>query len=65
MLRAFRGTSEPPVSDGGLSSCGSTDSLSYHENSGLKKTGFPIKIAGIAMGSQDSLNSADSDCNLV
>lgn len=53
-MRVLRGSSEPPVSDPG-----STESLSFHEMTGLKRTIAPIKIAGIWMGSQDSLNSAE------
>ena len=45
----LRGTSEPPP----------MHSTNYHEKTGLKRCGFPIKVAGITMGSQENL-AADS-----
>eukprot|EP00095_Tigriopus_kingsejongensis_P000575 maker-scaffold372_size192401-snap-gene-0.45 protein:Tk00575 transcript:maker-scaffold372_size192401-snap-gene-0.45-mRNA-1 annotation:"hypothetical protein SPRG_04597" len=52
-MRGFRGNSEPP------NSIDSDDSDYHDRNTGLRRSGFPIKISGIAMGSQESLNSGE------
>ena len=45
--RVIRGNSEPPVD--------------YHSKTGLKKSGCPIKVAGITMGSQENLALSDDE----
>ncbi|TRY74492.1 hypothetical protein TCAL_15654 [Tigriopus californicus] len=52
-MRNYRGNSEPP------NSCDSDDSDYHDRTTGLRRSGFPIKISGIAMGSQESLNSGE------
>ena len=45
--RELRGGSEPP--------------RDFNEKTGLKRSVFPIKVAGITFGSQENLNQLDDD----
>ncbi len=54
-MRSFRGNSLPPVSSD------DSDGGDFHEMSGLRRTLCPIRIAGIAVGSQGSLDSCGEE----